>query len=240
MLALLPALLGFALLKALVVPDPYVAAVMARVAGTFFDPRPLAGALAATLVAALAAWALLSRITRLAVPLVAAALLAWWLLADAPLHAEARYAMRTPLFLGTALLAFLAVLHARGFLPAWRVPLGAVAVVTLVHVGELARFTLGWTAHLAAVRALATSPGEGFAAVADLPPGSAPFAWHSTVPFLSAMATPGLAPARLVVDPASNYFWFGCAQARRNEAAARGVPAATRAQVTAYACAGRP
>ncbi len=240
-LALLPAMAAFALLKLLVRPDPYVAEVMGRVGAGFLAWRPSFGHLLLTFGAVLGGWALLAQVTRWAPWLVAAALLAWWASGGAPLHAEGRYYARTIVFLGAALLAFLAVLVARGWLPRPRLDLRpAFLLVALLHTGELARFTHGWLAHIQAVRALAATPGEGTATVAALPPASAPFAWHSTVPFLSVMVSPGYAPARLVVDPASNYVWFGCAQAARNAAAPRALPEATRAMVSAYACAGRP
>ncbi|MFL1461258.1 hypothetical protein ACI6QG_03580 [Roseococcus sp. DSY-14] len=240
-LALLPALAGFALLKLAVRPDPYVAEVMGRVGAGFFQWRPALAPLLLTIAAVLSGWLLLAPLTRWAPVLVAAALVAWWASGLAPLHAEGRYFARTLLFLGAALLAFGAALHARGWLPRprrdWR---PALLLVTLVHAGEAARFTAGWLGHAAAVRALAATPGAGPIAGTVLPAASAPFAWHSTLPFLSVMLAPGLAPARLVVDPASDYFWFGCAQARRNAASGRALPGATRAAVARHACAGRP
>lgn len=240
-LALLPALAGFALLKLMILPDPYVAAVMGRVGSEFLHWRPAFAPVLLTFGAVLGGWALLARFTRWAPLLVAATLLAWWASGWAPLHAEGRYYARTIIFFGAAHLAFLAALHGRGWLPAprldWR---PALLLAALVHAGEAARFTHGWLAHMDAVRALAAILGEGPATVAALPPASAPFAWHSTVPFLSVMATPGYVPARLVVDPASTYFWFGCAQAERNAAAGRALPPATRAAIARYACAGRP
>ena len=241
MLALLPALAGFALLKLLVPPDPYVAEVMGRVGAEFFHWRPAFGPLLLTFGVVLGCWLLLAPLTRWAPVLVGAAWLGWWGLGLAPLHPDGRYFARTFVFGGAALLAFAAALGARGWLPRprmdWR---PALLLVTLVHAGELARFTQGWLLHAAAVRALAATPGAGAIANTALPAASAPFAWHSTVPFLSVMLTPGYAPRRLVVDPASNYFWFGCAQATRNLEAARDLPQATRQQVAEYACAGRP
>lgn len=240
-LAILPALAGFALLKLLVRPDLYVAEVMGRVGSEFLMWRPAFAPVLLTFGAVLGGWLLLARLTRWAPALVVAALLAWWVFGDAPLHAEGRYYARTLIFVGAALLAFAAVLAARGWLRPpgldWR---PALLLATLVHAGEAVRFTQGWLGHMQAVRALAATTGEGPATVAALPPASAAFAWHSTVPFLSVMATPGYTPARLVVDPASTYFWFGCAQAQRNAAAERALPAATRGMVARYACTGRP
>jgi len=78
-----------------------------------------------------------------------------------------------------------------------------------------------------------------FVSTARLPAASAPLAWHSTAPFLGVLAAGG-APARLLVDPTANYFWFDCAAARTNAAAPRALPEATRAMVTRYHCLHRP
>jgi hypothetical protein len=44
------------------------------------------------------------------------------------------------------------------------------------------------------------------------------------------------APARLVVDPAANYFWLSCETATANLQADRAVPAASRRLVGIHAC----
>ncbi len=60
--------------------------------------------------------------------------------------------------------------------------------------------------------------------------------WFSTTPYLSVLLAPGFAPARLVVDPASNYFWLSCRTATANETAQRAVPVESRRLVRIYAC----
>lgn len=250
-LALLPGLALWAGLKLLVVPDPYVAEVMARVALTFANPGNLVTPLTVTLAAALAAYAAALALRRgawVAAGIAALGLLAWWGLLDTTLHAWARYHLRTLMALAVPVLAFLGTLHARG----WLLPrlsrwspalLGALAVTTLVHLGETAKFVALWRDYAAAVRALAAGtendPALGdpdFVSSARLPQRFRPLAWHSTTPFLSVMVTPGLAPPRLVVDPAVNYFWFGCPTATANAAAPRALPAETRERVRRYAC----
>jgi hypothetical protein len=46
----------------------------------------------------------------------------------------------------------------------------------------------------------------------------------------------GFAPARLVVDPAANYFWLSCDVATANLAADRAVPVDARRLVRIHAC----
>ncbi|MBY0335607.1 MAG: hypothetical protein K2X11_03290 [Acetobacteraceae bacterium] len=256
-LALLPGLALWAGLKWLVVPDPYVAEVMARVALTFADPWNLVTSLTVTLLAALAVYAaalfLLERGgwpgVGAAAGIAAAALLVWWLFLDPTLHAWARYHLRTLMALAVPMLAFLAALRARGVVE-WRRPprwvpvlIGALGVTTLVQIGETAKFVALWRGYVAEVRVLALSgerdPVLGdaeFVSSARLPARYERLTWHSTTPFLSVMAVPGLAPPRLVVDPAANYFWFGCATAAANASARRALPAETRERVRRYAC----
>ena len=59
--------------------------------------------------------------------------------------------------------------------------------------------------------------------------------WFSTTPYLSGIVA-NFAPTRLVVDPASNYFWLSCTTATKNFDAERAVPRETRALVRTYAC----
>lgn len=249
-LALAPALLAWFAMKTLVVPDPYVAEVMARVARSFADPSNLAPPVVLLALGGLAAFAAglaLRRGVGVALGLAAAALALAWLLLDVPVHGWARYFVRSLVFLLVPALALLAALRARAWLPcceSWAAPaLGALAVVTLVHAVELARFVALWRPYVASVGALAMSdesdPALGdaaFVSAARLPPRFAPMGWHSTTPFLSVLAAPGLAPRRLVVDPAVGYWWFDCAGASRPTA----LPAETAALVRRYACRYRP
>lgn len=246
----LPGLAGWAAMKLLVTPDPYVAEVMARVALTFTDPGNLLTTLSVTLAAALALFGaalMLRRGPWVALAVTAAALAVWWLFFDHTLHAWARYFLRTLVFLALPLLALLAALHARSWLPR---PPGLVALampalllVSLVHAVESVKFIAAWRAHLAAVQGLVmgaeADPALGdaaFVSTARLPAASAPLAWHSTAPFLGALAAPGYAPARLLVDPGAGYFWFDCAAATANAAAARALPQPTREMLRRYTC----
>ncbi|WP_374395100.1 hypothetical protein, partial [Tabrizicola sp.] len=138
----------------------------------------------------------------------------------------------------------------RGFAPLVRLgPVAAagLAVATLVHAVETARFVRAFDGYAAAIAALARDgvpdPALGHAAFTSSRPADRafpPIAWHSTTPFLSVLVSPGFAPRHLVVDPAAAYFWFGCAEATANAAARRALPERTRALVRDYACAHRP
>jgi hypothetical protein len=194
---------------------------------------------------------------------VAAALAAYWLRFDHALHSEYRYYLRTALFGGTAAFGTLAVACALAadnrltsaipFLPrvlkalsstvAARMALGALAVVTLVHGVETAKFVSVWKEYKAAVRALATgalSDAElgdpRFVSSARIEPRLNRLAWSSTTEFLSALVAPNFSPSRLVIDPTENYFWISCATARATETANRAVAVETRSLERVRAC----
>jgi hypothetical protein len=199
----------------------------------------------------------------LAASIVAASLAVYWLWFDRSLHAEQRYYMRTVVLLGTAALGVLAVLlalDAEGRLSLSIPPLrrlldalhadvtvgavaGAVLVVVLVHAVETAKFVSAWASYRAAVRALATGPASDpalgdpdFVSSARIGAALNRLSWFSTTPYLSVLAAPGFAPARLVADPTSNYFWLTCATATANEMADRAIPPESRRLVRVYAC----
>lgn len=193
--------------------------------------------------------------------IVAAALAAYWLDFDYALHASNRYYMRTLLVVLTpafAIPAALFTLDADGRLLvakslltrmlglAHRVPARAVAaafmLVILVHAVETAKFVMAWTDYKIAVRGLATGtasdPALGdprFVATDRLGLAFNRMSWFSTTLYLSAILA-DFAPSRLVIDPASNYFWLSCTTATANADAMRAIPAETRALVRTYAC----
>ena len=260
------------LVKAAFPPDAYVGAAMARIARHFFDADILTSHLMLLLAGTLAAYALVLLALRrpspahahlLAAAIVAVGLAAYWLWFDRALHADGRYYMRTVLLIATLAFGMPAALRAlaadgRLALPLPLLPrptgalahgatvragIGALALVTLVHAVETAKFVAAWTRYEAAVRALAMG------AASDPALGDARFvssqrigadlnrlAWFSTTHFLSVLLAPGLAPARLVIDPQANYFALSCATARANEEAERAVPVASRRLVRVYAC----
>jgi hypothetical protein len=59
--------------------------------------------------------------------------------------------------------------------------------------------------------------------------------WFSTVQYLSIIAS-DFKPARLVIDPAGNYFWLSCDTATENAKAARLVPMPARDLIRVYSC----
>jgi hypothetical protein len=207
------------------------------------------------------------RAPRLAAVAVAAGLAAWWFAVDTTLVTQERYYMRTALLYATPALgglAALAMLWREGRLGSPFAfagpPVGkaaaclpvralgpALALLMLVQAVEAGKFIRAWHPYMAAVRGLAM--GEA----ADPELGDAAFvsskridamtdrmSWHSTTPYLSALVAPGMAPRRLVVDPASGYFWLNCVTARRVEGSPRAVPLETRRLVRIHACRHRP
>jgi hypothetical protein len=59
--------------------------------------------------------------------------------------------------------------------------------------------------------------------------------WFSTVEYLSVIVS-GFKPARIVVDPAGNYFWLSCETATESAKAARSVPVPARELIRIYSC----
>jgi len=195
--------------------------------------------------------------------IVAAGLAVYWLWFDQSLHTYHRYFFRTMLLIATLGFGCLAATHALDADGRLSVPIlrrlsaalggarardtiaraavGAIALVTLVHAVETAKFVVAWTHYKADIEALATGtasdPALGDARfVSPDRAGANRLSWNSTTPYLSVLLAPGFAPSRLVVNPRANYFWLSCAVATANRDAARAVPAASRALVRVYAC----
>jgi hypothetical protein len=198
-----------------------------------------------------------------ALALVAAGLAVYWLGFDHALHASARYNARTALLIATPLLGALATLQALAAEGRLRLPLpvlprligilgeavtpraavGAIALVMLVHAVETGKFVAAWTDYKAALAELAigraSDPGLGnarFVSSARIGAELNRLSWFSTTPYSSILVTPGFAPARLVIDPRSNYFWLSCATAAANERAKRALSVDSRRLVRVYAC----
>jgi hypothetical protein len=193
--------------------------------------------------------------------MVGAALAVYWLWFDHALHASNRYYMRTLLVVLTPLLGVPAALYAldadgrlllakpllmrvmafaRGVTA--RVLAGVFLLVMLVHAVETAKFVAAWMNYKAAVRELATGstsdPALGdprFVSSARISADLNRLSWFSTTQYLSVIVA-NFVPTRLVVDPASNYFWLSCTTATKNFDAERAVPRETRALVRTYAC----
>jgi hypothetical protein len=193
--------------------------------------------------------------------MVAVALALYWLWFDHALHASNRYYMRTVLLLLTPAFGIPAALFAleadgqlllakpvlsRVMALARQMPARAIAaaflLVMLVHAVETAKFVSAWTDYRAAVRELATGSAADpvlgdarFVSSARIGTDLNRLSWFSTTLYLSAVLA-DFAPARLVIDPASNYFWLSCATATKNFDAERAVPRATRALIRTYSC----
>ena len=120
---------------------------------------------------------------------------------------------------------------------------GALLVAMSVHVLETERFVAAWISYEDAVRKLATGttsdPALGdprFVSASRIPERLNGLVWASTTHFLSILVAPAFAPARLVVDPDTNYFWLPCRTAAANSVGRRAVPLVTRQLVRKYAC----
>jgi hypothetical protein len=253
-------------------PDAYDGPMMHRAALHFFDYAIVTRYVVVLLFCALAGYGAaflgLQRLTPAkahvyAALLVAGALAAYWGWFDGLLHGNARYPVRTILFLATAALGLIAAVHAltaeRRLRLTWFSPrrpmagfsgdtaaraiLGALVIVTLVHAIETARFVRVWVVYTAAVRALAmgtaSDPALGddrFVSSNRIRPDLNRLSWFSTTQFLSVLVAPGFRPARLVVDPAATYFWLSCQTARDNETAERALPQESRRLIRVHAC----
>lgn len=198
--------------------------------------------------------------------IVAVLLAIYWLVFDTSLHTQERYFMRTILFVLTLAFGGLATLQALDGEQRieWPIPLvrfaldglrspavahaaaGVLVLVALVHGVETAKFVAAWTEYRGALRTLAMSsasdPALGdprFVSADRIDARADRMSWNSTTPYLAVLLAPGLNPARLVIDPAGNYFWLTCVAAGRSASGAAHIPAESRELVRIFACAHR-
>jgi hypothetical protein len=199
--------------------------------------------------------------------LCAVMLVIYWTWFDRWLLTDARYELRTVLLIVTPVLAIVAAVHAMReeegrkspfpFLARLastmekrldaRIILGAIFLALLVHVVETAKFVSAWTGYKEAVRMLASGtesdPALGdpaFVSSKRIPADLNRLAWNSTTPYLSVLVAPGLAPARLVIDPDTGYFWLSCETAKRSEQTSIALPLRARELIQRYSCLHRP
>jgi hypothetical protein len=196
-----------------------------------------------------------------ALALSAIALLIYWLEFDQWIHASNRYYLRTALVVITPVFGVLAavyamradgapadcphLLHIAKVLTsatAIRACTGIIVLVTAIHVVQTAQFVTNWMAYKGAVRALAlgsaSDPVLGeprFVSSQRISPALNRLSWFSTVEYLSIIVS-DFKPARIVVDPAGNYFWLSCETATLNAKAVRLVPVPARDLVRIYSC----
>lgn len=253
-------------------PDDYTARVMAAAASNVFNPALLLDRilllLAATAICFLAAFyslrrAGLSRAATVVFVLTLMALAAYWIAGTHELHTDHRYYLRTVVIVICPVLAMLATCTAFGGAPfkpahvACTIPrtivagIGAQALSALlllavtIHGVETYRFAIAWREYLTVFRRIVVqSPSLG-TPYANIDPDNPEFRgmpWFSTLPYLSVLVAPAYAPARLAVDPRSDYFWISCpdATASVQKASERGVPATSRKMIRDYNCKHRP
>ncbi len=196
-----------------------------------------------------------------AVVFCALLLAVYWVWFDRSLLAEARYNLRTVLLIATPAFGLAAAIHATDDETRRKVPFlqriaaaveravnprliaGALALTLLVHTVETAKFIWTWTDYKSALSALATSnasdPALGdpqFVSSKRIDASLNRMAWNSTTPFLSVLVAPGLAPARLVVDPDAGYFWLSCQTATQSEKTSSAIPSESRRLIRLHAC----
>ena len=191
----------------------------------------------------------------------AIALLIYWLQLDQWIHASNRYYLRTALVVITPALGVLSAVYAMradgapvncprllqiakflAGVTVIRACIGAIILCTAIHVVQTAKFVADWAAYKAAVRALAlgsaSDPALGdprFVSSQRISPELNQLSWFSTVEYLSIILS-DFKPARIVVDPAGNYFWLSCGTATDNAKATRSVPMPARDLVRIYSC----
>ena len=180
--ALLATLAVWAMVKTILPPDDYFAAVYVRAALDFFDLGLLRSGLVLLFVGVLAGYgivfAILARFTPsraqvYSAAIVAMALAVYWLRFDHALHAENRYYMRTAFVVVTPIFGALAAVFALRAEDRLKLPLpsrlmqvlsgpmtvrfvtGAFALLMLVHAVETAKFVKERAKYKAAVSALA-------------------------------------------------------------------------------------
>ncbi len=121
----------------------------------------------------------------------------------------------------------------------------ALLLVLLIHSVEMARFAAAWDDHLVIFKKIVTEPQPQSSGVVNIDPERPEFEelpWFSTLPYLSVLVAPGFRPARLAVDPKSDYFWISCATATASvrKAGPHGIPAQSRAMIRDLNCKHRP
>lgn len=263
-------------LKVWLRPDAYFAEVYVRSALGFVDPSVVTTPIVLLLAATLAGFGVAIAIVRhlgvhkaalWAALGVAVVLGFYWMMLDTALHAAERYGVRSLLVPATVLWVVAAVVFtspARGgsglfggrlgrIAVAMRGPgavytmLGGLALVTLVHAVETAKFVHGWDAYEQGVRELAMGAhsdaklgDERFVDAERLGRSLNRWSWYSTTHYLSVLLAPGFRPDRLVVDADAGYYWLSCAMARASEAGASAIPLESRRLVRVLACLKRP
>ena len=253
-------------------PDEYFNRIVTAAALNFINVKNLLCPEFLLLTGTLGSYALLYALLRRrnaaaahiqAAAIVAVLLAIYWIDLDQSMHAEDRYVIRTVILIVTPLLGALAVWDALEstndvrvavpYLPQLRAMfagvnlarpmIGALALITLVHAVETAKFAEAWTQYKAALSALATGPlsdpalgDPAFVSSTRIPPDLNRLSWYSTTPYLAVLVAPGFKPRRLVVDPYAGYYWLSCLTARTSQRANRALPAESRRLLRVYSC----
>lgn len=250
-------------------PDNYTGKVLSAAALNVFNPEILLDRILILVVVTVSGFLLLLfflRSVRLpyaiefSFGMVLAALAAYWILGSHELHADDRYDLRTAVIVVTPALTILAICNAfadqlnraskivysfprAAFLACGARALAAsLLLILVVHGAETARFAAAWRDHLDMItRLVSESSRAKFVEVDPEVPEYDELPWFSTLPYLSVLVAPDFKPARLAIDPRSDYFWISCATATANvrKAGERGIPAQSRELIRDYTCRNR-
>jgi hypothetical protein len=293
------ALILWAIIRYVLPPDAYYAAIIKRGAFTLFDVNNLildSGGLLPVILMGYGGLVLAGGIWRdklkfqrfphelIAAFVVAGGLCIYWIWFDQSLQAVSRYPIRTVLLIAIPLLGGRAAIHEmvgngdlKLFAPQLpklialadrklHIPaaagMGALFLVSLVHVVQTSKFVSAWQVYVVAVRQLAKSDPASPNPTATRPAKHAKPprelsdsrmissehidddvnrpSWHSTTQYLSVLVAPGFLPRRLVADPDAGYFWLSCSLAKRSENAPRAIPMPSRTLIRIHACLNRP
>ncbi len=253
-------------------PDDYTGKVMASAAKSVFSVERLFDRMLLLPIFSLLGFFLLTLLLRAfnfshavvaALVTIVLALIAYWMFLNPDLHADDRYYLRTAVIVLTPAIGLLAICTAFsrqltaplsriyalfcavfGFLGA-RAVAAALLVLLFIHAVETARFAVAWNDHLVLFTQMVTRPDAGNSKFVEIDPARLEYRglpWFSTLPYLSVLVAPDFKPARLAIDPKSDYFWISCTTATESlrTAGPRGIPAQSREMIRAYTCANRP
>jgi hypothetical protein len=247
-------------------PDPYTGKVLSTAAKNVFNIDVLLDRMLLLITTATCGFLLLLLALRRAkfiAPvyvsyfIVVVVLMAYWIFGDPELHADERYYLRTAVIVLTPAFAFLAIClaYTEQLIPlakfAYAIPrtlfalfgaqaiAGSLLLVLLIHGAETARFADAWHDHLVLFQKMVTQSSRSREVEIDAEnPEYEELPWFSTLPYLSVLVAPDFKPARLAIDPRSDYFWTSCATATENvrKAGPNGIPVQSREMIRRYTC----
>jgi hypothetical protein len=248
-------------------PDTYTGKVLSSAAKNVFNLDIILDRMILLIVAAIGGFLVLLFVLRsakfysaamISYFIVLLALMTYWIVFDPELHADERYYLRTAVIILTPAVGLLAVCAAFSAKliqlakTAYAIPnvlfarfgvqtfAGAFLLILVIHAAETARFADAWRDHLALFQSMVTqaSARSREVEIDAENPEYEELPWFSTLPYLSVLVAPDFKPARLGIDPRSDYFWITCATATASvkKAGPSGIPAQSREMIRRYSC----